>query len=130
MSDEDLQAEIERLRKDQEDEIRIIRDTALGKLRDEVAGKIAANRVSDERKKIEWLRAGDTITTEILDQIPQRRWRDIQVTDAKMQEKIDRALARGLDRAGVMARRGSIVDACLTLQGETRVLGRALVSAA
>ena len=45
-------------------------------------------------------------------------------------EKIEAALARGQDRAGVMARRGLIVDACLTLQGETRVLGHALVSAA
>ncbi len=44
--------------------------------------------------------------------------------------KIVVALARGLDRAMAMARRGLIVDACLVLQGETRVLGRALVSAA
>jgi ApbE superfamily uncharacterized protein (UPF0280 family) len=44
--------------------------------------------------------------------------------------KIDAALTRGLERARVMADRGLIVDACLTLQGETRVLGRALVSAA
>ena len=44
--------------------------------------------------------------------------------------KIDAALARGLDRARGMARRGLIVDACLTLQGETRVLGGRLVSAA
>ena len=45
-------------------------------------------------------------------------------------EKIDAALARGLDRAQGMARRGLIVDACLALQGETRVLGGRLVSAA
>jgi len=45
-------------------------------------------------------------------------------------EKIDAALARGLERARTMADCGLIVDACLTLQGETRVLGRALVSAA
>ncbi len=45
-------------------------------------------------------------------------------------EKIEVALARGLDRARGMARRGLIVDACLALQGETRVLGRLLVSAA
>ncbi len=45
-------------------------------------------------------------------------------------EKIDLALARGLDRARGMARRGLIVDACLALQGETRVLGDLLVSAA
>jgi hypothetical protein len=41
-------------------------------------------------------------------------------------ERIDLALAHGLDRAQVMARRGLIVDACLALQGETRVLGRVL----
>ncbi len=45
-------------------------------------------------------------------------------------EKINLALARGLDRARGMARRGLIVDACLALQGETRVLGGRLVSAA
>ncbi len=45
-------------------------------------------------------------------------------------KKIDAALARGLERARVMAERGLIVDACLALQGETRALGRALVSAA
>ena len=44
--------------------------------------------------------------------------------------KIDLALARGLDRARGMARRGLIVDACLALQGENRVLGGLLVSAA
>ena len=96
------ESEIARLRKDQEDEIRIIRDTALGKLREEIAGKIAANRVSDDRKKIEWLQAGDTITAEILGEIPQRRWRDIQVTDAKMQEKIDRALESVEDQANII----------------------------
>jgi hypothetical protein len=45
-------------------------------------------------------------------------------------DRIDLALARGLARARVMARHGLIVDACLTLQGETRVIGRELVSAA
>ncbi len=45
-------------------------------------------------------------------------------------DRIDLALARGLERARVMARRGLIVDACLTLQGETRVIGHELVSAA
>ncbi len=45
-------------------------------------------------------------------------------------EKIEVALARGLTCAQVMAWRGLIVDACLALQGETRVLGGLLVSAA
>jgi len=45
-------------------------------------------------------------------------------------ERIEVALTRGLTCAQDMARRGLIVDACLALQGEARVLGGLLVSAA
>jgi DNA-directed RNA polymerase subunit beta len=83
-------AEIERLRKDQEDEIRIIRKSAFRNVHDLVVGKVAANRVADERKEIEWLKSGDTITEELISEIPDRRWREIQVTDAKAQENVDR----------------------------------------
>jgi DNA-directed RNA polymerase subunit beta len=83
-------AEIERLRKDQEDEIRIIRKSAFRNVHDLVVGKVAANRVADERKEIEWLKAGDAISEEVISEIPDRRWREIQVTDAKAQENVDR----------------------------------------
>jgi DNA-directed RNA polymerase subunit beta len=94
--------EIERLRKDQEDEIRIIRDSAMRKMRGLVAGKQAANRVADERRATEWLRTGDTITGEILDQIPQRRWKDVQVQDARVQDQVDRIFQGVDERAGVI----------------------------
>jgi DNA-directed RNA polymerase subunit beta len=84
------EAEIERLRKDQEDEIRIIRRSAFSKVRELVVGKQAANRVADERKDIEWLKSGDTITDDTIGQIPDRRWREIQVTDATTQDHVDR----------------------------------------
>jgi DNA-directed RNA polymerase subunit beta len=84
------EAEIERLRKDQEDEVRIIRDTA------------AANRVADERKKVEWLNAGDTISAESLVEIPARRWKDIQVTDARVQEQLTRSLEAIDEQAGMI----------------------------
>ena len=96
------EAEIERLRKDQEDEVRIIRDTAMRKLRDALIGNKAANRVADERKKVEWFNAGDTITGEILDEIPARRWRDIQVTDARVQEQMDRSLEAVEEQAAMI----------------------------
>jgi DNA-directed RNA polymerase subunit beta len=95
------EVEIERLRKDQDDEVRIIRDTAMRKLGDVLAGNKAANRVADERKGVEWFNAGDTITREILDEIPTRRWRDIQVTDARVQEQMDRSL-EAIDEQGAM----------------------------
>ena len=82
--------EIERLRKDQEDEIRIIRNGALGKVRGLLIGKQVANRVGDERKGIEWLAPGDTIAAEKLGEIPDRKWREIQVRDAGVQEQVDR----------------------------------------
>jgi len=86
------EAEVERLRKDQEDEVRIIRETALRKLRDVLSNKKAANRVGDERRGVEWLKAGDSITPAILDEIPVRRWKDIQVTDGRVQDQFDRSL--------------------------------------
>jgi DNA-directed RNA polymerase subunit beta len=96
------EAEIERLRKDQEDEVRIIRETALSKLRDVIVGKKAANRVGDERRKIDWLQAGDTITHEVLNEVPSRRWRDIQVTDARTQEQVDRTLEAVEEQASMI----------------------------
>jgi DNA-directed RNA polymerase subunit beta len=96
------EAEIERLRKDQEDEIRIIRTSTLAKVRDLLVGKQAANRVADERKGIEWLNSGDRITAEILAEIPERRWKDVQVRDAAAQERVDRIIAGIEEQAGVI----------------------------
>jgi DNA-directed RNA polymerase subunit beta len=96
------EAEVERLRKDQEDETRIVRDSALNRMRQLIVGKKAANRVADERRREEWLKSGDTIQEEILADIPRRKWRDIQVSDAKVQERIDRLLAGVDEQAGVI----------------------------
>jgi DNA-directed RNA polymerase subunit beta len=96
------EAEVDRLRKDQDDEIRIIRKGAFNNVASLVVGKQAANRVGDERRDIEWLRAGDTITAELLDQIPDRKWRDIQVTDRAAQDQIDRVFASVEDQAMVI----------------------------
>ncbi|MCH2174021.1 DNA-directed RNA polymerase subunit beta [Myxococcota bacterium] len=82
--------DIERLRKDQDDEVRIIFDSAMNKVRDLVLGKSAANRISDDRTDTVWLEAKDEITNEILNQIPKHRWSQIQVTDAQVQSQIDR----------------------------------------
>ncbi len=96
------EAETERLRKDQEDEIKIIRDNAMGKVREILAGKKAANRIADERRKETWLESGATFTDEVLDGIPDRRWKDIQVTDGATQERIDRIFGSVEEQAGVI----------------------------
>jgi DNA-directed RNA polymerase subunit beta len=94
--------EIDRLRKDQEDEIRIIRENAMGRIKELVVGKQAANRVAADRRKQVWLDAGDRITEEVLAEIPQRKWRDLQVSDAAVQEQIERIFERVDEQAGVI----------------------------
>ncbi|MCL4686624.1 DNA-directed RNA polymerase subunit beta [Myxococcota bacterium] len=94
--------EIDRLRKDQEDEIRIIRESALTRVRELLAGKSAANRVGDERRKEVWLSPGDTVTAEVLDRIPQRRWKDVQVSDARVQEQVERVFLNIEERSNVI----------------------------
>ena len=87
--------DIERLRKDQEDEIRIIREGALLRVRELLEGKSAANRVGDDRRDETWLNTGDTITGAVLDAIPQRRWKDVQVADAPPRARVAVALPGG-----------------------------------
>src|SRR4029453_16955 len=58
------EAEIDRLRKDQDDEIRIIRESALNKVREVLSGKRAANRIADDRKGITWIEPRAAITAE------------------------------------------------------------------
>ncbi|TFG93080.1 MAG: DNA-directed RNA polymerase subunit beta, partial [Myxococcales bacterium] len=94
--------EIERLRKDQEDEIRIIRGSAMNKVRELLVGSRAANRVGDERKGVTWLEAKDTVTAEIVAQIPVRSWNTIQVEDERKQQQMDRIFASVEEQANVI----------------------------
>jgi DNA-directed RNA polymerase subunit beta len=96
------EAEVERLRKDQEDEVRIIRSNAMNKVRELLVGQQAANRVADERKKIEWLLPGATIEADVLAQIPVRKWQEIQVGSAPVQEQLDRVFASVDEQANVI----------------------------
>jgi DNA-directed RNA polymerase subunit beta len=96
------EAETERLRKDQEDEIKILRDNAHAKVSELVVGKKAANRVADDRRGEVWLDAGETITAERLEGVPIRRWREVQVTDTAVQERVDRVFARFEEQSNVI----------------------------
>jgi DNA-directed RNA polymerase subunit beta len=96
------EAEVERLRKDQDDETKIIRASAMVKIEELLVGKKAANRVADERRKQTWLESGETISDQTLVEIPIRRWKEIQVTDGKIQDQIDRTFASVDEQAGVI----------------------------
>jgi len=94
--------DIERLRKDQEDEIRIIRDSAMLRVRELLVGKKAANRVADERRKQTWLSSGDTITNETLSEIPLRRWKEVQISESRVQAQVDRVFGSVDEQATVI----------------------------
>jgi DNA-directed RNA polymerase subunit beta len=97
-SDKDARTEIiekaeeQKLRKDEQDEIRIIRDSALGKLKKLLVGKTAAVKVEASDGKV-LLAKGKKITEEGLNSIPLGRWDEISVEgDETIDEKVAHTL--------------------------------------
>jgi len=83
--------EIARLKKDQQDEQRIIRDTTLKKVRKLLVGKSTATRLTDDSRKV-LLPKGHEITAADLEEIPAAQWGDIKVGDEKVDEELGRVV--------------------------------------
>jgi DNA-directed RNA polymerase subunit beta len=81
--------EAAKLKKDQEDEQRIIRESTLKHLRKLLIGKEAAARLSDDQRKVV-LAKGKIIEAEDFDGIPTSLLGEIKVGDAKIEEEITR----------------------------------------
>jgi DNA-directed RNA polymerase subunit beta len=81
--------EAARLKKDQQDEQRIIRDTTLKKVRKLLIGRETATRLTDDARKV-LLPKGHEITPEDLEEIPPGQWADIKVGDDKVEEELAR----------------------------------------
>ena len=98
------EAEVERLRKDQEDEIRIIRDSALRE-----GARAAARQAGGEprRRRAHASEPGSSRATTITRRDARRRSRsaagsDVQIDDARAQEQIDRIFASVEEQANVI----------------------------
>ncbi len=77
-----------KLLKDQNDEIKVIQDSAFARIRKMLLGKEAQGKLVDDKGKI-LLKKGDVITDEILNEIPYKYWAEINSTeanDAKIRE--------------------------------------------
>jgi len=84
--------EAERLKTDEAEEVRIIRQETLRKLKKSLAGKKLAGRVmSDERKEL--LKKGDTISAEELEELPPTLWGQVRVENESAQEEAENAIA-------------------------------------
>jgi DNA-directed RNA polymerase subunit beta len=83
--------EVARLKKDQQDEQRIIRDSTLKKVRKLLVGRTTATRLTDDTRKV-LLPKGHAITAEDLEEIPAGQWADIKVEDEKVEEELSRVV--------------------------------------
>jgi len=84
--------EAERLKTDEAEEVRIIRQETLRKLKRALGGKKLAGRVmSDERKEL--LKKGDTVSAEELEELPPTLWGQVRVENESSQEDADAAIA-------------------------------------
>ena len=85
-------AEEMRLRKDEQDEIRIIRDSAIGKLKKLLVGKTAAVKIEGTDGKV-LIPKGAVITEEMLKSFSMDRWDEISIAD---DDTVDEKVAQTL----------------------------------
>jgi DNA-directed RNA polymerase subunit beta len=69
-----------RLLKDQNDEIKILQDSAFARIRKMFLGKEAQSRLIDDKSK-QLLKKGDVLTEQLLSEIPYKLWSEISVSD-------------------------------------------------
>jgi len=77
-----------KLLKDQNDEIKIIQDSAMRRVRRMLVGKETEARLVDDKGRV-LLKKGDKLTDELLDQVPYKYWSDISVGEAVDQKTRD-----------------------------------------
>ena len=79
-----------KLLKDQNDEIKILRDSSFQKIRKLLVGKETSAKLVDEKGKT-LLNKGQELTEELLDEVPDRYWGEIAV-GGTVEERVERVL--------------------------------------
>jgi DNA-directed RNA polymerase subunit beta len=77
------------LLKDQNDEIRIIRNSAVERVSAILQGQIAVNKLVDEKGKV-LIKKGDEISSEILATIDWRHYGDIPISDKALKDRVQK----------------------------------------
>jgi DNA-directed RNA polymerase subunit beta len=83
--------EVMRLKKDQHDEIRILQEGALRRLKKLLAGRRLAGRISDENRKV-LLNKGQELTEADLDELPMSYWSEIRVENESVENELGRII--------------------------------------
>jgi DNA-directed RNA polymerase subunit beta len=83
--------EVTRLRKDQHDEVRILQEGALRRLKKLLAGRRLAARISDDSRKV-LFNKGQELTEEDLDGLPMSYWSEIRVDNESVENELSRIM--------------------------------------
>ena len=84
--------EVARLNKDQHDQIRIIQDGAIKRLKELLIGHHAGSRLTDENRKV-LIAKGDELTEALLDGIPLSFFADLKLDDPELEGEATRIVA-------------------------------------
>ncbi len=84
--------EVQRLQKDQEEEIRVIKESTTSKIKDLLIGQVAAARISDDDSRRILIPKGKEITEELLTEVPPAVWGRIKVENEKVEDELSRTV--------------------------------------
>ena len=93
--------EISRLKKDQHDEVRIIQEGALKRLKKLLVGRRTAARLSDDNRKV-LLNKGKEITEEELEEIPLAYWGEIRVDNESVEAELKRIVESATEQVDLI----------------------------
>ncbi|HYA30129.1 MAG TPA: DNA-directed RNA polymerase subunit beta, partial [Acidobacteriota bacterium] len=95
--------EVTRLRKDQHDEVRILQEGALRRLKKLLAGRRLANRISDDSRKV-LLNKGQELTEEDIDQLPMSYWSEIRIDNESVENELGRIIESTTSQVSLIKR--------------------------
>ena len=84
--------EVARLGKDQHDQIRIVQENAVKRLKELLVGRRAGARLTDENRKV-LIAKGDEVTEELLQSIPLSFLADLKLEDPELESEAGRIIA-------------------------------------
>ena len=96
--------EVARLNKDQHDQIRIIQGGAVERLKELLAGRRAAARLTDENRKV-LVSKGDEITPELLDAVPLSFLADLKPDGAELESEARRIVESAMAQVDALKSR-------------------------
>jgi DNA-directed RNA polymerase subunit beta len=76
-----------RLLKDQNDEIRIIKDSGRRKVESLLKAKVTTARIVDDKGK-ELIKKGDKLTTEMIFSVPEKLWAELKVGNEELEKRV------------------------------------------